>query len=124
MNSRKPNAQRISAWLIKEIIPRDFNNKIMELQEDDQLAITERNSRIQDLEFNNVGLHEEITAHTVQTQDLITNRHVPRRCVIENVLSLIDKKCENELHKWFMTCCQYRAFDNHRENSYKSNIQA
>ena len=72
-------------------------------------------AQIQTIQYENVGLQGEIRAHRAQIQDLIANRHVPRRGVIDTVLSLIDKQCKNEPHKWYMIRCQYRALDNHKK---------
>ena len=72
-------------------------------------------AQVHKIQYENIGLQGEIRAHRVQIQDLIANRHVPRRGVIDIVLRLIDKQCENELHKWYMIRCKYRTLDNHKK---------
>ena len=46
---------------------------------------------------------------------MIVNRHVPRRGAIDTVLSLIDKQCENEPHKFYMIRCQYKNLNKHKK---------
>ena len=70
---------------------------------------------IQAIQYKNVGLQGEIRAHRAEIQDLIANRHVPRSGRIDAVLSLIDKQCENEPHKFYMICCQYKALNKHKK---------
>ena len=84
-------------------------------------AITDRDNKIQAIQYENVGLQGEIRAKDHQIarcenriQDLI-ERHVPRRGVIDTVLSLIDKQCENEPHKFYMIRCQYKALNKHKK---------
>ena len=44
--------------------------------------------------------------HRVQIQDLIANRHVPRRGVIDTVLVAVAKNCNEEQHPYYMVRCQ------------------
>ena len=83
--------------------------------------ITDQDNKIQAIQYENVGLQGEVRAKNQQIarcenriQDLI-ERHVPRRGVIDTVLSLIDKQCENEPHKFYMIRCQYKALNKHKK---------
>ena len=118
---RKERGKELKEFILKDIIPRGLNEKIKQLQEDHQLAITDRDNKIQAIQYENVGLQGEIRAKDHQIarcenriQDLI-ERHVPRRGVIDTVLSLIDKQCENEPHKFYMIRCQYKALNKHKK---------
>ena len=133
INSRKERGKELKEFIFKEIIPRGLNEKIKQLQEDHQLAITDRDNKIQAIQYENVGLQGEIREKDHQIaqcenriQDLIANRHVPRRGVIDTVLSLIDKQCENEPHKFYMIRCQYKNLNNHKKwlrNRYPNMIE-
>ena len=46
---------------------------MIELQEDHQLAITERDNKIQAIQYENVGLQGEIRAKDQTIRDLIEN---------------------------------------------------
>ena len=83
--SRKKCEKKLKEIILKYIIPRGLNEKIKQLQEDHQLEITEKDNKIQAIQY-------EIRDHQIEwcenrIQDLI-KRHVPRRGVINTVLSL------------------------------------
>ena len=62
-----------------------------------QLAITDRDNQIQAIQYKNVGLQGEIRAKNQVITDLLQIRYVPRRGDIDNVLSLIDKQCDDDV---------------------------
>ena len=62
INSRKERGKELKEFILKDIIPRGLNEKIKQLQEDHQLAITDRDNKIQAIQYENVGLQGEIRA--------------------------------------------------------------
>ena len=78
VNSRKEKGKQLRKWVLEDIIPRGLKDKIRQLQEDHQLAITDRDNQIQAIQYKNVGLQGEIRAKDQTIRDLIENRHVPR----------------------------------------------
>ena len=81
VRSRKPKAVALVKWLTKKGVEK--------LQEDHQKAIEERDTRIQAVEYENVGLRGEI-------EDLIANRHVPRSGDIDTVLVVVEKNADED----------------------------
>ena len=78
-----------------------------------QQAVEDRDSRIQAIEFENVGLKGEIRAKDRQIEDLIANHHVPRSGTIDTVLVVIEKnpdedtkehKREKNFDKYMLRC--------------------
>jgi len=47
-------------------------------------------------------------------QDLIANRHVPRRHPIDNILCFIDKKSDSEKYEFFAIRCQRKTLEKHK----------
>ena len=62
VNSRKGRGKELKEFILKDIIPRGLNEKIKQLQENHQLAITDRDNKIQAIQYENVGLQGEIRA--------------------------------------------------------------
>ena len=114
INSRKERGKELKEFILKDIIPRGLNEKIKQLQEDHQLAITDRDNKIKAIQYEIREKDHQIAQCENTIQDLI-ERHVPRRGVIDTVLSLIDKQCENEPHKFYMIRCQYKNLNNHKK---------
>ena len=56
INSRKEKGKQLRKWVLEDMFPRGLKDKIRELQKDHQLAITERNSKIQAIQYENVVL--------------------------------------------------------------------
>ena len=119
VNSRKDRGKELKHHILTDIIPRGFNNKIKELQENHHLAIEEKDAALallnddlteaqehsKQLELNNTGLQGEITTYQAQLQvahieniDLIENRHVPRSGDIDTVLIAIEKNADTNEH--------------------------
>ena len=114
INSRKECGKELKEFILKDIIPRGLNKKIKQLQEDHQLAITDRDNKIKAIQYEIREKYHQIARCENTIQDLI-ERHVPRRGVIDTVLSLIDKQCENEPHKFYMIRCQYKVLNKHKK---------
>ena len=114
INSRKERGKELKEFIFKDIIPRGLNEKIKQLQEDHQLAITDRDNKIQAIQYEIKEKDHQIARCKNRIQDL-TERHVPRRGIIDNVLSLIDKQCKNEHYKFYMIRCQYKNLNNHKK---------
>ena len=62
INSRKERGKELKEFIFKDIIPRGLNEKIKQLQEDHQLAITDRDNKTQAIQYENVSLQGEIRA--------------------------------------------------------------
>ena len=114
INTRKERGKELKEFILKDIIPRGLNEKIKQLQEDHQLAITDRDNKIQAIQYEIREKDQQIERCENMIQDLI-ERHVPRRGDIDTVLSLIDKQCENEPHKFYIIRCQYKNLNNHKK---------
>ena len=128
INSRKPKAREVTAWLIQNVIPRGFNKIIEENlvaieNKDTQLALL--NDDLQARQYENVGLQGEVRAKNTeidrghnQIVNLIENRHVPRRDGIDTVLCPIVKNDPDETGKtgayeYYMIRCQERVLKYH-----------
>ena len=83
VRSRKPKAVALVKWLAEKGVEK--------LQEDHQKAIEEQDTRIQAIEYENVGLQGEIRNARRTITDLIANRHVPRSGTIDTVLVIVEK---------------------------------
>jgi len=70
---------------------------------------------VRKLELNNTGLQGEIRAKNKIVKDLIANRHVPRRHPIDNILCFVDKKCDDEEHKFYVIRCQRKDLEKSRD---------
>ena len=111
VRSRKPKAVALVKWLTKKGVEK--------LQEDHQKAIEERDTRIQAIEYENVGLQGEIRNARRTITDLIANRHVPRSGAIDTVLVVVEKNADEDTieHKRaknfdkYMLRCQKKQVD-------------
>ena len=72
------------------------------------------------LEYTNTELQGEIRAkdqeicrRQEEVQNLIPNRHVPRRQGLDNVLCFVDKG-SNEKHQFYAIRCQRKALETHK----------
>ena len=116
----KPEADSFMDWVCEEVLPREVRKLAAAMEEKDmQLALLSDDLR--QLEFDNVEMQGEIRAkdHEIErrreeVQDLIHNRHVPRRNLIDNVLCFIDKNSGEE-HQFYIIRCQRRRLENHKK---------
>ena len=88
VRSRKPKAVALVKWLAKKGVEK--------LQEDHQKAIEERDTRIQAIEYENVGLQGGIRNARRTITDLIANRHVPRSGTIDTVLVVVGTNADED----------------------------
>jgi len=122
----KAEAETFMEWVCEEVLPREMRRLAGELEEKDtQLALlnddlTEAQEHTRQLEYINTGLQGEIRAQDQEiarrqeeVQDLIANRHVPRRRGIDNVLCFVDKNSDEE-HQFYAIRCQRKALGNHK----------
>ena len=79
----------------------------------DIILLFNSNKKIKAIEYEFREKDKQIAQYDT-IQDLI-ERYVPRCDVIDAVLSLIDKQCENEPHKFYMIHCQYKNLNNYKE---------
>ena len=109
--SRKSKALPLVKWLTKKGVEK--------LQEDHQKAIEERDTRIQAIEYENVGLQGEIRNGRRTITDLIENRHVPRSGAIGTVLVVAEKNAGEDTKEQkkaknfdkYMLRCQKKQVD-------------
>ena len=114
VNSRKPKARQVTAWLIHDIIPKGFNAIIAEKQ----AALALVNNNLQAIQYENFDLGLDIQAKDLviercqnQILDLVQNRHVPRIGKHDNILCAIQKNESYETgkpgrHPYYMIRCQ------------------
>ena len=90
-------------------IRRQLTNK---MKEEHQQAIEEKDNQIQAIEFTNKNHQQKILKPNKEIDDLIKNRHVPRRRYFDNVLCFI-KKNSGEVHPYYVIRCQYKQLEKH-----------
>ena len=113
VNSQKDNIKAIGKHILKDIVPRGFDARIEEIQEKHRQAITDRDNQIKALEFRNEEHQQKILKLNEEIDDLIKNRHVPRRGYFDNVLCFIKKNSE-EVHPYYVIRCQYRQLEKYK----------
>ena len=107
-------------WVCESVLPRETRKLAAEIEKKDtQLALlidnlAERNNHIQAIQHENVALQTQRDVYHDQVQDLIHNRHVPRRNLIDNVLCFIDKNSD-EQHQFYIIRCQQRRLENYKK---------
>ena len=133
VRSRKPKAFELTKWLARkgvEKLVEEHQKAIEEKQKaieekdmqlallSDDLALEQEHAR--QLEYANTGMQGEIRAkdqeidrRREEVQDLIVNRHVPRRQGIDNVLCFVDKKSD-EKHQFYVIRCQRQTMEKHK----------
>ena len=99
---------------MKDIVQRELDARIEEIQGTHQQAITGRDNQIKALEFTNEELQKKILRVNKETDDLTANRHVARRGCFDNVLCFIKKNSE-EVHSYYVIRCQYRQLEKHKQ---------
>ena len=92
-------------------IRRQLTNK---MKEEHQQAIEEKDNQIQAIEFTNENHQQQILKPNKEIDDLIKNRHVPRRRYFDNVLCFI-KKNSKEAHPCYVIRCQYRQLEKYKK---------
>ena len=108
MNSRKEKEKALKNYTLKDIAPRGFNIRIVEVQEkhqraieDQQRAVTDCYKQIQAIQYKNVALQPQrdvYQAHLQRCQDqihdLITNYNVSyaNDPGSDNIILIIEKK--------------------------------
>ena len=113
VNSRKDKGKTLKKHILKDIVPRGFDARIEEIQGKHQQAITDHDNQIQSLEFRNEEHQQKILKLNKEIDDLIKNRHVPRRGYFDNVLCFIKKNSE-EVHPYYVIRCQYRQLERYK----------
>ena len=110
IKSTKPKGKALKKHILKDIVPRGVDARIEEIQGKHQQAITDRDNQIQVLEFPNEKHQQKILKLNNEIDDLIKNRHVPRRGYFDNVLCFI-KRNSGEVHPYYVIQCQYRQLE-------------
>ena len=105
VNSRKEKTKALQKHILKDIVPRGLDARIEEIQGKHQQAIEEKDNKIQSLQFTNEKHQQKNLKLNKEIDDLIKNRHVPRRGYFDNVPSFI-KKNSKEAHPYCVIRCQ------------------
>ena len=103
LNSRKPKARKVAAWLIRDIIPRGFNAIITEKQQRIEEKDHQHQLAIANIDREHQQLIEE---KDNEIRDLVQNRYVRRIGEHDNILCAIDKNEPEEHHPYYMIRCQ------------------
>ena len=119
---KRAEADPFMEWAMEVVLPREVRKLAEEHQQaikekDNVIALlnddlTEAQEHTRQLEFNNVGLQGEIRAKDQVIEDLIINRHVPRREDADNVLCIIDKM-STEPHQYYAIRRQSKSLETH-----------
>ena len=120
VRSKKSKAVELTKWLTSKGVEKVVEEKDMQLAllSNDLLKSQEHTRQ---LEYTNTELQGEIRAkdqeicrRQEEVQNLIANRHVPRRQGIDNVLCFVDKG-SNEKHQFYVIWCQRKALEKTQE---------
>ena len=98
LRCKKPRAEPFMEWVVETVLPREVRKLAS--------AIEQKDNQIQIHQQKILKLNEEI-------DDLIKNRHVPRRGYFDNVLCFIKKNSE-EVHPYYVIRCQYRQLEKYK----------
>ena len=79
VKSKKDKDKALKKHILKDIVPREFDARIEEIQEKHRQAITDRDNQIQILEFRNEEHQHIILKLNKEIDDIIKNRYVPCR---------------------------------------------
>ena len=80
-------------WVVETVLPWEIRKLAS--------AIEEKDNQIQALEFTNEKYQQKMLRLNEETDDLIKNRHVPRRGYFNTVLYFI-KKNSWEIHPYYV----------------------
>ena len=93
-------------WVVETVLPWEIRKLAS--------AIEEKDNQIQALEFTNEKYQQKILRLNEETDDLIKNRHVPRRGYFNTVLYFI-KKNSRKIHPYYVIRCQYRQLEKYKK---------
>ena len=79
VKSKKDKDKALKKQILKDIVPREFDARIEEIQEKHRQAIIDRDNQIQVLEFRNEEHQHIILKLNKEIDDIIKNRYVPCR---------------------------------------------
>ena len=94
--SQQPLAKKFRKHCCNVMFPHIRKQLVDKMQEDHQKAIEERDTRIEAIEYENVGLQGEIRNARRTITVLIANRHVPRSGAIDTVLVVVEKNADED----------------------------
>ena len=94
--SQQPLAKRFRKHCCNVMFPHIRKQLVDKMQEDHQKAIEEQDTRIQAIEYENVGLQGEIRNARRTITDLIANCHVPQSGAIDTVLVVVEKNADED----------------------------
>ena len=102
---KMPKAEPFMEWVIEAVLPRDVRKLIS--------AVEENDNQIHALEHRTEAHQQKILRLNEEIDDLIKNRHVPRRGYFDYVLCFI-KKNSKEGHRYYVIRCQYRQIEKYK----------
>ena len=105
LRCKKPEAEPFMGW-VGETVSRQEVRKLAS-------AIEKKDNQIEVLEVTNEKHQQKILRLNEEIDDLVKNRHIPRRRYFDNVLCFI-KKNSGEVHPYYVIRCQYRQLEKHK----------
>ena len=114
VDSRKDRSKALKEHILREIVPRGFDARIEEMQEQHCQAIAGHDNQIQAVQHENVALQALRDVYQAQLQrcqdqirDLIINCHVPRTSDPgkNNIVMIIEKNTAPEEDEIYENPC-------------------
>ena len=98
-SSQQPKTKDFSRHCFNVLFPQIWQQLTNKMKQEHQQPIEEKDNQIEALEFTNEKHQQKILRLNEEIDDLIKNRHVPRRGYFDNVLYFI-KKNSGEVHPY------------------------
>ena len=105
LRCKKDEAEPFMEWVVETVLPGEIRKLAS--------VIEEKYNQIQSLEHTNEKHQHKTLKLNKEINDLIKNRHVPRRGYFDNVLCFIKKNSE-EVHPYYVIRCQYRQLEKYK----------
>ena len=99
LGCKRNEAEPFMEWAVETILQREVRKLAS--------VIEEKDNQMHGLEHRNEKHQHKILKLNEEIDDLIKNRHVPRRGYFDNMLCFIKKNTE-EVHPYYVIRCQYR----------------
>ena len=113
LRCKMPWAEPFMEWAVETVLPSEVR-KLASVVEGKDATIAHRDNQIKALEFTNDEHQHKTLKLNKEIDDLIKNRHVPRRGYFDNVLCFIKKNSE-EVHPYYVIRCQYRQLEKYKK---------
>ena len=113
-SSQQPKAKDFRRHCCSVLFPHLHQQLTNKIKEQHQQAIEEKDNEVEALGFTNEKHQQKMLRLNKEIDDLIANRHVPRRGCFNNVLCFI-KKNSQETHPYYVIRCQYRLLEKYKK---------